>query len=129
MFEIYSREVLTWETLLYPMESHIDLVGIEMALKILLFFPRDCQQNPGISHDTTEHGRLCSPEPYETSLQSGVPLGISGGSFLQRFSVLGLLTERAESIPELLGLKCISTDTEHRWSRRQSPRDGCCSPR
>lgn len=39
-----------------------------MALKILLFFPRYCQGNPGISHNTTEHGCLCSPERCETSL-------------------------------------------------------------
>ena len=59
--EIYLREVLTWETLLCPKESHIDLASTEMALKILLFFPRDCQENPRIYHDTTEHGGLCSP--------------------------------------------------------------------
>lgn len=54
IFEIYQRDILTWETLLYPMESHIDLAGIEMALKILLFFLHGCQENPGISHDTTD---------------------------------------------------------------------------
>lgn len=44
------------------------------------------------------------------------------------FAILGLLTQHAETIPEFLGLKCISADTVHRWSWRQSPRDGYCSP-
>lgn len=61
IFEIYPREVLTWETLLHPKESHIDMASTEIALKILLFFPRDCQENPRISYDATEHGCLCSP--------------------------------------------------------------------
>lgn len=32
------------------------------------------------------------------------------------FAILGLLTQHEETIPRLLGLKCISANTEHRWS-------------
>jgi len=104
----------------------IDVAHKEVALKNI-FILSSWLSEKSQSHTIPLNIDFCGPpKPYETSVQSGVPLGISGGSCLQR--QLALVFH-----PRPTDTACRNhswaSGTDHKWSQRQSPRDECCSPR